>query len=88
MGVLDNFKNKNFWIAVLKLGVVFFIIFVLLSAFISNFSAVVAGDFSAVYEQEWGDGKWKADLGIKAAITFIYAVYMTSRRQNFEKQNS
>ena len=88
MAVLDDFKNKKFWIAVVKLAVVFFVVFVILSLLISNFSAVISGDFATVYQEEWANGKWKRDLSIKAAITFVYAVYMTSRRQNFEKDNS
>ena len=88
MSVLDDFRNKNFWIAVLKLAVVFFVVFVFLSLLISNFSAVISGDFATVYQEEWANGKWKQDLSIKAAITLVYAIYMTSRRQNFEKENS
>lgn len=86
MGMFDKFSNKNFWIAVLKLAVVFFAIFVVLSILIASFSDVMSGNWSAVYEEHWSDGKWKRDLGIKAAITFVYAVYMTSRRGNYKKQ--
>lgn len=88
MGYLDNFKRKDFWIDVLKLSVIFFIIFVALSLLISNFSNVISGDWSAVYEQEWSNGKWKRDLSLKAAITIVYAIYMTSRRQKTQENNS
>ena len=88
MSVLEDFKNKNFWIAVLKLAAIFFVVFVFLSLLISNFQAVISGNFAVAIQEEWGNGKWKEDLTIKAAITFVYAVYMTSRRQNFEKDNS
>lgn len=88
MGMFDNFSNKYFWIEVLKLAVVFFVIFVLLSVTIASFSDVVSGNWRAVYEDHWSDGKWKRDLGIKAAITIVYAVYMTSRRGNYKKQEN
>lgn len=88
MGMLDNFKNKYFWVAVLKLAVVFFVIFVFLSILIASFSNVVSGNWSAVYDEHWSNGKWKQDLGVKAAITLVYAIYMTSRRGNFEKDEN
>lgn len=88
MGVFDNFKSKTFWIEVLKLSVIFFIVFVALSLLISNFSNILSGNWSAVYEQEWANGKWKRDLSIKAAITIVYAIYMTSRRQKAEKRTN
>lgn len=85
MAILDNFKDKNFWIEVLKLSAIFFVLFVAISLIISNASAVFSGNFAAAIEQEWGGGKWKSDLSFKLAITFIYSVYMTSRRKNFSK---
>ncbi len=88
MGYLDNFKSKDFWIEVLKLSIVFFIIFVALSLLISNFSNIMSGNWDAVYEQEWSNGKWKKDLSIKAAITVVYAVYMTSRKRRIAEKNS
>lgn len=88
MGYFDNFKSRDFWIDVLKLSVVFFIIFVILSLLISNFSNIFSGNWSAVYEQEWSNGKWKRDLSVKAAITIVYAIYMTSRRRRVEEKNT
>ena len=87
MAILDNFKSKEFWIHVLKLGGVFFVIFVLLSALISNFSDVLAGNFEQVYQEQWSDGKWRRDLLIKAAISFVYAIYMVSRRRKVEEKS-
>ncbi|WP_424493325.1 hypothetical protein [Salinimicrobium sp. GXAS 041] len=88
MGYLDNFKSKEFWIDVFKLGIIFFVTFVILSLLISNFGNIMDGDFQAVYENEWSNGKWKRDLAIKAAITLVYAVYMTSRRRKAQERQS
>lgn len=88
MGMFDNFSNKHFWTAVLRLAAVFFVIFVLLSILIASFSDVISGNWSAVYEEHWSNGKWKQDLGVKAAITLVYAIYMTSRRGNFKKEEN
>lgn len=87
MGYFDNFKSKDFWVDVLKLGIIFFVTFVILSLLISNFSNIMSGDFQAVYENEWSNGKWKRDLAIKAAITLVYSVYMTSRRRKIQEEN-
>ena len=87
MAILDNIKSKEFWIHVLKLGGIFFVIFVLLSALISNFSDVMAGDFEQVYQEQWADGKWRKDLLLKAAISFVYAIYMVSRRRRVEEKS-
>lgn len=84
MKVLENFKNPDFWVKVLQLALVFFVIFVGISLIISHFRQIISGDFAAIYEDEWSDGKWVNYFLIKAAISFVYAVYMTSRRKNFK----
>lgn len=88
MGYFDNFKSKDFWVDVFKLGIIFFVTFVLLSLLISNFSNIMSGNFETVYQNEWANGKWKKDLAIKAAITLIYSVYMTSRRRRIQERES
>ncbi len=88
MGYLDNFKSKDFWIRVLKLAAVFFLIFVIISLVISHFSEVTSGNFRAVYEDEWADGKWKNYFSIKAVISIVYAIYMTSRRKKLKSRRS
>ena len=85
MGYMDNFNSRDFWMDVLKLGVVFFLVFVVISVIISHFRQLMAGDFQTIYEDEWADGQWQNYFGIKAAISFVYAVYMTSRRRRMAK---
>lgn len=65
---------------VLKLGVVFFILFMIFSTLISHYKAVFAGDFAQIYEEVWAEGKWIQDVGMKAVISFVYALYMVNRR--------
>ncbi len=55
---------------------------------ISHFRKITAGDFAAIYEDEFADGQWVEYFLIKAAISFVYAIYMTSRRRNFDGSKS
>lgn len=85
MRILEDFKNPDYWVKVLQLGTVFFVIFVGLSLIIAHFRKIVAGDFAAIYEDEFANGQWVEYFLIKAAISFVYAIYMTSRRKNFKR---
>lgn len=87
MGILDNFKNPNFWKKVLQLAFIFFVLFVGISILILHFRKIVAGDFAAIYQEEWANGKWINYFLIKAAISLVYAIYMTSRRKNFNPKH-
>ena len=84
MRIFDNFKNPDFWAKALQLALVFFVIFVGISLIISHFRQIISGDFAAIYEDEWADGKWVNYFLIKAAISLVYAIYMTTRRKNFK----
>ncbi|MFD0976472.1 hypothetical protein [Salinimicrobium gaetbulicola] len=86
MRIFDNFKNPDFWVKVLQLALVFFVIFVGISLLISHFSQIISGDFSVIYDDEFANGKWVNYFLIKAAISLVYAIYMTSRRKNFKTQ--
>lgn len=87
MGIFDNFKNPDFWKKTLQLAFIFFALFVGISLVITHFSQIVAGDFAAIYEDEWANGKWMNYFLIKAVISLVYAIYMTSRRKNFQPKN-
>ncbi len=88
MGYLDNFKSKEFWVKVAKLASVFFLLFVSISLIISHFSEIMSGNFGVIYEEEWADGKWKNYFAIKAVISIVYAIYMTSRRRKMQSSRS
>ena len=86
MGMLDNFKNKQYWIVVLKLGVIFFVLFMGFSLLFAQFSNVFSGNFAQIYQEEWADGKWVNDVLLKGAISLVYAMYMVSKRMS-SKEN-
>lgn len=82
MGFLDNLKNKQFWIEVLKLGVIFFVLFMGFSLLFAQFSNVFSGNFAQIYQEEWADGKWLSDVALKGSISLVYAMYMVSKRMS------
>ena len=84
MRILKDIKNPDYWAKVIQLAVVFFVIFVGLSLIISHFRQIISGDFAAIYEDEFANGQWVNYFLVKAAISLVYAIYMTSRRRNFK----
>ncbi|WP_324721662.1 hypothetical protein [Salinimicrobium sp. HB62] len=86
MRILEDLKNPDYWVKVLQLGTIFFVIFVGLSLIISHFRQIISGDFAVIYQDEFSDGKWVEYFLVKAAISLVYAMYMTSRRKNFNRQ--
>lgn len=86
MRILEDIKNPDYWKRVLQLGTVFFIIFVGLSLIISHFRQILSGDFAVIYQEEFANGKWVEYFLVKAAISLVYAMYMTSRRKNFNRE--
>lgn len=85
MTFVNNLKDSSFWMDVLKLAGIFFLLFVGISILISHFSEVISGNFEVIYQEEWAHGQWVNYFLIKAAISFVYAVYMTSRRRSMKK---
>ena len=86
MKLFQDFKNPDYWVKVIQLTVIFFIIFVGLSLLISHFRQIISGDFAAIYQEEWANGKWVNYFLVKAAISLVYSIYMTSRRKNFNRK--
>ena len=86
MRILQDFKNPDYWKNVLKLTLVFFVIFVGISLIISHFNEIISEEFAVIYQEEWANGKWVNYFLIKAAISLVYAIYMTSRRRNFAQE--
>ena len=86
MRILQDFKNPDYWKNVLKLTLVFFVIFVGISLIISHFNEIISGEFAVIYQEEWANGQWVNYFLIKAAISLVYAIYMTSRRRNFAQK--
>lgn len=85
MRFLENLKSAAFWKRVFILGGIFFVVFVVISLLLNQFGNIISGEFAEVFREEWADGKWVDDLLLKGAVSFIWAIYMVSRRQRLRK---
>lgn len=79
MSFLEKIKRPEFWPNFLKVAVPFFIIVTLISLFMNSWQEIFAGDFEAVSEANFNDGKWKSFWGIKIVISIIYGFYITNK---------
>lgn len=86
MRILEDLRNPVFWNKVIQLTIVFFVIFVGLTLLISHFGDIFSGNFAAIYEEEWSNGKWVSYFLIRLAISLVYAIYMTSRRSHSHRR--
>lgn len=73
-------QTKIFWRNFIKIAIPFFIVVTLFSLFLNNWRDIFAGDFTAVSETNFSDGKWKNFWGIKLIVSFIYAFYTANKK--------
>lgn len=86
MGFSDKLRNKQYWIEVFKLGIIFFVLFMGFSLLFAQFSNVFSGNFAQIYEEEWANGKWIKDVALKGTISLVYSMYMVNKRMS-SKEN-
>ena len=86
MEIFDNFKKPEFWVRVLQMALIFFVIFIGISLVLSHFNEIISGEFSTIFQEEWANGKWVNYFLIKFVVSFVYAIYMTSRMLNRRKR--
>jgi hypothetical protein len=79
MSFIEKIKNPVFWSNFVRVVVPFFIIVALFSLFMNSWREIFAGDFTAVAETNFNDGKWKNFWGIKIFITVFYGLYITNK---------
>ncbi len=79
MSFFQKLQKKEFWDGFLKITIPFFILLVLISLFMNSWRDIVAGDFAAVNEYNFSEGKWIRFWGIKLAITILYGFFMANK---------
>jgi len=79
MTFLEKIQQASFWKNFLKVFIPFFILITIISLFMNSWRDIFAGDFTAVSELNFSEGKWMRFFGIKVFITFVYAFYMTNK---------
>ncbi|MAD96141.1 MAG: hypothetical protein CMB99_02330 [Flavobacteriaceae bacterium] len=79
MSFFQKLQKKEFWDGFLKITIPFFILLVLISLFMNSWRDIVAGDFAAVNEYNFSEGKWMRFWGIKIVITILYGLFMANK---------
>ncbi|KOY51967.1 hypothetical protein [Polaribacter dokdonensis] len=79
MSFKKNLNNPLFWSNFLKVAVPFFFFVTIISLLINSWSAIISGDFMAIAEQNFTNGKWATFWGMKIIISIIYGLYITNK---------
>lgn len=79
MSFIQKVQRKNFWNAFLKVFIPFFLVLTLFSLFMNSWKDIFAGNFDAVNQLNFSQGKWIRFFGIKLIITFLYSLWMTNK---------
>lgn len=79
MSFINKIKQPLFWQNFAKIALPFFIVVVVISLLIESSSAIFSGDFQAVNQENFANGKWKTFFGFKIVFTAVYALYITNK---------
>ncbi len=80
MSFLEKIKQPVFWSSFLKIAIPFFIVVTVISLLIGSSKDIFAGDFTAVSETNFSDGKWKNFFGFKVIFSVFYGLYLTNKK--------
>lgn len=79
MRFIDKIKQPLFWKNFAKITIPFFIILTIISLLLESSSAIFSGDFEAVNQANFANGKWKSFFGFKVMFTVFYGLFITNR---------
>ena len=79
MSFFKKTQNPLFWSNFLRVTIPFFIIVIIFSLLWNSWSQIFSGDFAAVAETNFNDGKWKTFFGVKIVVCVIYGLYVTNK---------
>lgn len=79
MRFFQKIQKPEFWNGFLKITIPFFLLLIVISLFMNSWRDIFAGDFAAVNDYNFTDGKWERFWGIKIVITILYGLYMTNK---------
>lgn len=80
MQFLKKIRQPLFWINTLKISVPFLVIVVVISILMNNWSDVFAGNFEAVNNTLFSDGKWMQFWTSKIIISLFYGLWITNKK--------
>jgi len=79
MKFTEKIKHPEFWRNFIRIAIPFFIIVIIFSLLWNSWSQIFSGDFAAVAETNFNDGKWKTFFGVKIVVCVIYGLYVTNK---------
>lgn len=82
MLLLTNLKQQKFWKLFVNFAIPFFLFVTVFSLLINSFSAIFSGDFDAVNQTNFAEGKWKVFFTPKIVLSLVYGFYMANKNMN------
>lgn len=79
MKFTEKIKQPEFWRNFIRIAIPFFIIVIVFSLLWNSWSQIFSGDFAAVAETNFNDGKWQTFFGVKIVVCVIYGLYVTNK---------
>lgn len=79
MTFLQKAQQKEFWINVAKVTIPFFIVVLIISLIIASSRDIFSGNWEAVNQANFANGKWQRFFGFKIVFSFLYGVYMANK---------
>ncbi|RCS26599.1 hypothetical protein DUT90_12680 [Polaribacter sp. WD7] len=79
MHFLEKIKKKSFWINFAKITIPFFVIVTVVSLLINSSSEIFSGDFKALSQSNFTNGKWKVFFAYKIVLSIFYGLYITNK---------
>ncbi len=80
MSFLKTIKQPDFWKNTAKIAIPFFIFVTLISLFFNSGRNIFSGDFEAVNQTNFSEGKWIRFWSTKLIISFLYGVWITYKK--------
>lgn len=80
MSILKNIRQPIFWTNVAKVAIPFFIVVVIFSLILASSRDIFSGNFAAVNETNFANGKWIRFWGSKLIISFVYGIWVTNKK--------
>ncbi|NNC71065.1 MAG: hypothetical protein HKN90_09615 [Flavobacteriaceae bacterium] len=82
MTFLEKVKTPIYWRHVLRIGLLFLVLLIIISLLFNSFSDILKFDLDAVNTENFSEGKWKKFMISKIAISLVYAMWVTNRNMN------
>ncbi|WP_298782238.1 hypothetical protein [uncultured Polaribacter sp.] len=75
----EKIKQPIFWSNFIKIALPFFIILIVMTLLWRSWSDIFAGNFHAISESHFKNGKWIAFFASKTIASIIYGLYVTNK---------